>query len=291
MISEFKTTEYESFYQGSSLHAVILLPGLCGSELELGAIPRLLRQSNHTYLIPIIPGYSAHTGLTKSREWVDYVDSLANQLLESHLSVSIVGISMGATLALAVAKQNPQIQSLALLSPVILFDGWSIPWYRPLLMLAYKLGVRNWHYMEKSPYGVKNIEMRRRIEKLVKANKVSELGAAHLPARNLYESSKLASHVKRILNRVHSNLLVIHSVDDETASPRNADIIIENTKADTKKIIWLGNCYHMITVDNEKEIVANETVSFISLMREQAVALERNKLKNANLVIKFRADK
>jgi carboxylesterase len=291
MISELNTSQYESFYQGSTEHAVILLPGLCGSELELGSIPKLLRQSNHTYLIPRIPGYSAHSGLTQYSEWIDIVDSLVIQLLESHLSVSIAGISMGATLALAVAEQNEQLQSLVLLSPVLTFDGWSVPWYRPLLLLIYRLGFRNWHYMEKSPYGVKNIEMRRRIEKLVKANKVSELGAAHLPARNLYESAKLATHVKGILDRICSNLLIIHSIDDETASPRNADLIHEKTRSETKKIIWLGNCYHIITVDNEKEIVANETITFINLMYEQALSLERNKLKNTDLVIKFRDGK
>jgi carboxylesterase len=46
-VSKNKPDRYETFYQGNSGHAVLLLPGLCGSELEMGAIPRLLRQSGH----------------------------------------------------------------------------------------------------------------------------------------------------------------------------------------------------------------------------------------------------
>ena len=75
--------EFEAFYQGHTGHAVILLPGLCGSELEMGAIPRLLKQSGHTVAIPRIPGYSAHTGITNYSEWIESVDVVAQNLLKS----------------------------------------------------------------------------------------------------------------------------------------------------------------------------------------------------------------
>ncbi|SNX28582.1 carboxylesterase [Polynucleobacter meluiroseus] len=288
MTTEPNTAPFEAFYQGSSNHAVIMLPGLCGSELEMGVVPRLLRQSQHTLAIPRIPGYSAHTGLTGFASWVDYVDHLVVDLLKTHLSVSLVGLSMGATLALAVAEQNEQIESVVLLSTVLAFDGWAMSWYHPLLSVAYSLGFRNWHYMEKEPFGVKNPDLRRRIQRSVEANKVSELGAAHLPARHLYESAGLAKHVIKNLKNIHANLLIIHSIDDETASPKNVDIILELAKSEIKKVIWLGNCYHMITVDNEREIVANETSNFINQMHEQSLLLEKMMLKNPELVIKLR---
>ena len=45
------------FHQGNNGHAVVLLPGLCGSELEMGAIPRLLKQSGYSYAIPQVKGF------------------------------------------------------------------------------------------------------------------------------------------------------------------------------------------------------------------------------------------
>lgn len=288
MTNESNTEHFEAFYQGSSNHVVILLPGLCGSELEMGVIPKLTRQSGHTLVVPRIPGYSAHTGLTSYMTWIDFVDHLVLDLLKTHHSASIVGLSMGATLALAVAERNEQIQSLVILAPVLVFDGWSIPWYHSLLSLAYRMGFRNWHYMEKAPYGVKNPELRRRIERAVKSNMVSELGAAHLPARHICESLMLASSAKKGLNQIYADLLIIHSIDDETASPKNPEMILELASSETKKIIWLGNCYHMITVDNEREIVANETNSFINQTLDAALSAERHSLQNADLVIKLR---
>ncbi len=238
---------YETFYQGNTGHAVVLLPGLCGSELEMGAIPRLLKQSNHTYTIPRIKGYSAHTGLTGYQEWIDSVDQFVTDLSQTHDSISIAGLSMGATLALAVAEQNSKVHSLVILSPVFLFDGWSVPWYYPFLALLYKIGIRNWHFKEREPFGVKNVELRRHIQKAVMANSVSELGAAHLPAVHLYQSLELVKATKKELSSITADTLIIHAVDDETASPKNPEIIIDRISSETCRMIWLGNSYHMIT--------------------------------------------
>lgn len=280
--------QFEAFYQGNTGHAVIMLPGLCGSELEMGAIPRLIKQSGHTTVIPRIPGYSAHTEITDYSEWVDSVDVLAQNLLKSHSSISLVGLSMGATLSLAVAERNQSIQSLVLLAPVLAFDGWAVPWYHHLLSIAYKIGIRNWHYKESAPYGVKNLELRRRIENAVKANKVSELGAAHIPARHLCQSLRLVVEAKKNLSEVVSDLLIIHSINDETASPKNPELILKNASSETKRIIWLSNCYHMITVDNEREIVVNEVNNFINQMLDKYESQKKHLTKNIGLVIKDR---
>ncbi|MEA9600333.1 alpha/beta fold hydrolase [Polynucleobacter sp. AP-Sanab-80-C2] len=279
---------YETFYQGNSGHVVILLPGLCGSELEMGVIPRLLRQSDHSYVIPRIPGYSAHTGLKDYQEWIETVDQLVYDLNSSYKSVSLVGLSMGATLALAVSERNANIKCLSLLSPVIFFDGWSVPWYYPFLSFIYKLGVRNWHYKESEPFGVKNKDLRRHIRKAVMANSVSELGAAHLPAKHLYQSLQLVAATKKNLEDITSDVLIIHAIDDETASPKNPDFLISKIASETCRVIWLGNSYHMITVDNEREVVANEVIKFIGLSIQKEEALNHYDLESPNLIIKNR---
>ena len=279
---------YETFYQGNTGHAVVLLPGLCGSELEMGAIPRLLKQSNHTYTIPRIKGYSAHTGLTGYQEWIDSVDQFVTDLSQTHHSISIAGLSMGATLALAVAEQNSKVHSLVILSPVFLFDGWSVPWYYPFLALLYKIGIRNWHFKEREPFGVKNVELRRHIRKAVMANTVSELGAAHLPAVHLYQSLELIKATKKDLSSITADTLIIHSIDDETASPKNPEIIMDRISSETCRMIWLGNSYHMITVDNEREVVANEVNNFINQTIGKDKIVDQISIETPSLVIKNR---
>lgn len=276
------------FQQGTNGHAVVLIPGLCGSELEMGVIPRLLKQSGYSYAIPRVKGYSAHTGITPYKNWIDEVEQFVADLMGTHSSVSLVGLSMGATLCLAVAARNTKIQSLSILSPVLIFDGWSVPWYHPLLKIIYLLGIRNWHYKETAPYGVKNLEMRKRIKKAVEKNDVSELGAAHLPARHLIESLKLIRETKNELPSVDADVLIIHAVDDETASPKNPDLILNSIASETRRTIWLGNSYHIITVDNEREIVANETINFIAQSIKKQEILRETNLNMSSLIIRNR---
>jgi carboxylesterase len=81
---------------------------------------------------------------------------------------------------------------------------------------------------------------------------------------------------------------VIHSIDDETASPKNPDFILQKVSSEMRRVIWLGNCYHMITVDNEREIVANETMNFINQSLEKSKLIDKLASEAHSLVIKDR---
>ena len=249
-------------------HAVVLLHGLCGSALELGSVHKALRNNGFAVCSPSIPNYSADaltdSGVTPDwKAWCAFVEGEISRLKGEYKSVSICGLSMGATLALALAARTQSLSSIVLLSPVLYYDGWSIPWYHGLLALACRLGWRNWTYKECDPYGIKNLAMRKRVANALKKDGVAAVGAAELPARQLLAAQRLMRHVRGHLPRVRARTLVIHSVDDETASPRGAETIMAHVGAETRRVIWLGDCYHIITVDNEREIVTNEAVQFL----------------------------
>jgi carboxylesterase len=268
-IGSLTRREYELERNGERRkeHAVILLHGLCGSALELGSIPKVLKKTNCTVVSMEIPNYSAAlTDASTTPNWMDWCLIVENKILklkEEFKTVSICGLSMGATLALAVAARSNQPLSIVLLSPVLKYDGWSVPWYHKFLRVSYWLGCRKWAYKERDPYGVKNFDMRRRIASALKKDGVAMVGAASIPAKHLWAALKLMCFVRRSLPLVRASTLIIHSIDDETASPKNAEMILHDITSEVRKIIWLGDCYHIITVDNEREIVTNETVQFL----------------------------
>ena len=251
----------------SHRHAVLLLHGLCGTPVELGSIPKALKRMGYMVSSLELPGYSANL-LTpdvspKWEEWCDSVDAEVVRLKEAHETVSICGLSMGATLALSAAIRRNDILAIVILSPVVRYDGWAICWYAPLLKIPFLLGFKNWSYKEREPFGLRNVEMRRRVAKALEKEGVAETGAAAIPARQLNAAKQMMASVRKSLNQIHSDLLVIHAIDDETAAPRNAEKILNEVSSEVRKAIWLGDCYHVITFDNEREIVTNETVRFI----------------------------
>ena len=250
----------------------ILIPGLNGSGLELGQLPRFLEAAGHDVLIPEIPGYLFGSSASKFNSWVQELHHVIDAQKEIYSVVNLAGISMGATLATLVATQRTDISSLVLMSPVLKYDGWSVPFYRPILDFFYFLGLRHWEYSEREPFGVKNIDLRRRISEKFKTSKVSEVGAASISARHLHEAKGLMASAKNSLYNLTCRLLLIQSVEDDTCSVWSANEILERCKSEVRRVIWLGNSYHIVTIDNEREIVLNEVLNFIA----QTSAVEKH---------------
>lgn len=242
----------------------ILLPGLNGGGLELGQLPGFLGSNGFKTLIPKINGYLYGSEPDSFEDWVSQVHNAIDEIKDEYKTINLAGISMGSTLALAVASQRSDISSIALLSPVLRYDGWSVPWYRFLLDIAYKFGVRNWKYSEREPFGIKNPDLRRRIRDKFKANELSEVGAPLITARHLHEAKGLMSYVIKNLDAISSRLLIVQSVEDDTCTVWSAEKILSDAKSDLRRVIWLGNSYHIVTIDNEREVVLNEVLRFFT---------------------------
>jgi carboxylesterase len=255
---------YQNAIENLKESITILLPGLNGGGLELGQLPTFLSANGFETHIPEIEGYLYGTPADSHENWVNQVHNVIDSLKNEYKIINLAGISMGATLALAVASQRTDIPSVALLSPVLRYDGWSVPWYRFLLDIAFNLGFRNWEYSEREPFGIKNPELRRRIRDKFKAHELSEVGAPLITARHLHEAKGLMSYVGDHLNAVTSRLLIIQSVEDDTCSIWSAEEILTRVKSDLRRVIWLGNSYHIVTIDNEREIVLNEVLRFLT---------------------------
>jgi carboxylesterase len=96
------------------------------------------------------------------------------------------------------------------------------------------------------------------------ANEISEVGAPVITARHLHEAKKLMSYATKNLDSITSRLLLIQSVEDDTCTVWSAEKILAESKSDLRRTIWLGNSYHIVTIDNEREIVLNEVLRFFS---------------------------
>jgi len=69
--------------------------------------------------------------------------------------------------------------------------------------------------------------------------------------------------VKRELPQIKTPALILHSSEDDTASVKNADYLERYIGADYVHKVLLTDCYHMITIDNQKDRVAEEIIAFI----------------------------
>jgi carboxylesterase len=287
-MSDKLTQICEQFTPGNTGLAVIFLPGLQGSMLELGSIPKMVKNLGHTSCIPIIEGYTAKSGFDTFDFWLAQLDQVVNLLLEKHNQVAIVGLSMGATLAIAYEADYEKNIATVALSPVFAFDGWSVPWYHPLLYLTFKLGFVNWHYKESEPYGLRNPEVRRRVAKQVLEQETTEVGSASLSAKHLYQALRLIRFAKKILPEFKADILIISAVDDDVVAPQTIDWLAKTIGSGTCQLIWLGGSYHIITLDNEREIVINESIEFLEGAFSKASGITKYSKEAKKLLIRNR---
>jgi len=254
------------FLQGDD-HAVLALHGLRSTPLELQPLLKALHGAGFTVDAPHLTryGFANDPSVGRWREWLAQALEHFDRLTARYRRVTVCGLSMGATLALAVAAaRGSEVAAIAALSTTLHYDGWNTPWYRSLRPLGYFTPLR--HRMvirETSPFGIKNERLREWIERQVANNPVSAVGASALSLPALHEAEKLMRHTRRHLPQIVSPTLILHASEDDIASlKKNAQLVQRKVSAAEVRLVQLHDSYHMITLDNERERVAALTVDF-----------------------------
>ena len=252
-------------------HAVLLLHGLQSSPAELQPLAKRLHQAGYTVHVPHIKGYGFMHGDTPRSvtHWQDWHATALNEfrsLKIQYRTVSLGGLCIGATLSLSIASElGDEVSALTLLASTLWYDGWSIPWYRFLRYAGYYTPFRYiYSYREREPFGLKNEQLRKWIAREMSHKDSTIVGASKLNLPAIQEAERMVRSVKRSLHRVTAPAIIIHALEDDVASPRNAQYIAAHLGSTRVESVMLHNSYHMITVDNDREQVARETIGFFN---------------------------
>lgn len=257
-------------------HAVLLIHGLQGVPAEMMPLAKRLHKAGYTVRVPHFKGYGYHAGdtaysVTTWQDWHNQVLAQFRDLKGRYRTVSVGGLCIGAVLALSLASEaGEEISGLSLLSTTLYYDGWSIPWYRFMLPLGYYTPFRYiYAYKEREPFGLKNEQLRRWVAREMTHKTSSIAGASRLTLPAVHEAELLIKSVKGRLKQVKAPALVIHAVEDDVSTMRSADFVTDHISSDRVVKIALHDSYHMITLDNEREQVADETIKFFDDLDEQ----------------------
>ncbi|MEA9567661.1 alpha/beta hydrolase [Polynucleobacter sp. AP-Nickl1-40-C4] len=247
---------------------IVLFHGLSSSPLEFNFLSSQLTAAGYRVNAPTIAGYSFGGKASSWKFWLKEAIKHVQDLQKTESKpISLGGISLGSTLALAVASELNDILGVVALSTTLKYNGWAIPWYRSLIPFGMMLGLGDhFKYRERDPFGIKNPQIRAYIKRVLSSQDISAVGGLYMSLRHMHEGNKLCKYVTENLSRVSSSVLTIHAIDDEIANTFNAELVGEKSNASLLRQIYLGNSYHMITVDNERETVAYETQNFLDLI-------------------------
>ncbi|MBY0579089.1 MAG: alpha/beta hydrolase [Burkholderiales bacterium] len=248
--------------------AVLLIHGLSGSPLEMQFVARALHKAGFSVRVPRFSKHGIGAQAAPTEKWQDWLDEVVmhfDEMKEQYETVSVCGLCIGAVLALKLAAERGQeIASLALFSTTLYFDGWNIPWYRFLLTIGYYTPFRHiYAYQESEPYGIKNEQLQAWISREMGEKSTFASLCAKIPMTRLHQAEKLIGEAKRMLAEIEAPTLIIHSLEDDTSTIRSANYVESHIGSKKVRKIFLDDSYHNITMDNQKDIVAEETIRFI----------------------------
>jgi carboxylesterase len=244
--------------------AVLLIHGLTGSPFEMKYLARRLNRAGFTVKGPCLAGHGKTLADLKKSRWQDWYQTVADafyELKKQHATVSVAGLCMGALLALALSAEfKGDIAAISLLSTTLSYDGWGLPWYKFLIPLAYYTPAGYlYSFEEREPYGIKNKALRVRIVEGMKDNSIAY---SSVPGVSMRELFKLINVTKKLIPQVKTPTLILHSQEDDLASKKNALYVQKNIGASDVRLVLLDDCYHMLPIDNQRDVVAAETVAF-----------------------------
>ena len=247
--------------------AVLLLHGLTGSPFEMRYYGGKLHKMGYDVHCPCLPGHCTSIEDLKSKKWQDW-DNFAKaefeRLSSEYEEVYLSGLCLGALICLSIAIENDTPRAMALLSPPLSLDGWSLPWFRFLIVLAFTpvADILDYSFTEREPYGVKNEHVRKRVITLLASDNLSAYD--RYPAVTFAELLRYSKYLKKNMSRVKTPAIIMHPEEDDICDIRNAQYIYENIGSDNKQFVRLTNSYHIVTIDNDKDIVTNRTIEFFN---------------------------
>jgi len=150
--------------------SVLMLHGLGASSLELTRLAKDFHEQGFSVRAPDIQGYCFGTPQESWQSWIDQAQAHFWEMRKQYETVSVVGVSMGATIGMMLAARET-FTSLVVLSAALSYDGWAIPWYQFLInWTAWIPFSSRYEYKEREPFGIKNDETRAMIKRMMKSS-------------------------------------------------------------------------------------------------------------------------
>ncbi len=293
--------------QNDSNALVYLIHGITGTPVEMRYLARGLARRGGDVYATTLPGHC--TSLrellkTNEQQWCDHVGTQLACVRERYEHVYVAGLSAGALLALE-ASTRVAVDGVGVLSPTFFYDGWNMPRHgdailATVLKLVPECLQHVVFHMDGPPYGVKDSMIQAHIrasytsasvfhewvglwwegyrsesvENGTEPSSAASKGYPLFPLRTLRDLDRLMNRVRSCLEKVSAPTLILQATEDDMTGPRNAQFVYDEIASTQKHIVLLDDCYHVITVDRQRQAVVTHLKEFFKLSTSVPEAIQ-----------------
>jgi len=253
--------------RGTLGKAVLLVHGMTGAPGEMKVLAKRLHRRGFSVAAPMLAGHGFdEASLLKTgwRDWLESVRAEFHRLCSENDEVYVAGICVGGALGVALAAEEPAVAGTAVYSMTYRYDGWNMKrWYSAVTPFVQPFAnfplIRRISFAEPYPFGLKDERLR---DGTAQAQGAVIIGALdRLPFGSMWEMHDLGDHIDRVGRQVHQPTLILHARDDDMSDPRNAHRL-QRALGGPSQLHLLDDCYHMIHVDRQRDLVAELTADY-----------------------------
>lgn len=230
-------------YAGNRGRAVLLVHGSGDTPQSLRALARTLNARGYHVRALLLPGHGRSPralAATGAAAWLDHVRGELDALEGRFPWVAIVGQSMGGALAVRVAAERPRLPAMVLLAPYLSV----LPLVRQMARLAPLWGATIPFLPAGGEASILDAKEREQA-----------LGYGMVSPRALRALVRTADAAAGALPRVQVPTLVLQSRADNRISVLGAEAAFARLGAADKRLVWLEEGGHVISVDHGRERV------------------------------------
>jgi len=235
----------EPFFLPGGKTGVVLIHGFTGAPKEMRQLGNALHSRGLSVLGVRLAGHATQPEDMRRTRWWDWLASVEdgiNLLSGSCERIFYAGLSLGGDLALIAAARIPPAGVIAMSAPFTIdrrarylkLISWLTPWYKKNGKPALTEDLQHRH-VEYPAY----------------------------PTRSLSELYAATQAMQQSLGRISVPVLLINSKSDPTVPFEHAGRIKQLLKAAQVDQVVLETSGHVVTEDEEKEIVFNAVYQFI----------------------------
>ncbi|WP_069649152.1 alpha/beta hydrolase [Caloranaerobacter ferrireducens] len=232
------------YFRGNNI-GCLLIHGFTGSPAEMRLLGEFLNKQGCTVKGVLLKGHGTTVEDMEQTTWKDWLSSAEVELIDlMHKcdKVVVIGLSMGGIIALKLAERFNVDAVVSIAAPI-------------------KIVNRKVYFARVIKYFKKYIpKPEKKFDDDLKDYCISY---DRTPVAAIPHLLKLIRITKRRLRKIKSPILIIQSKNDKTVRYESAEYIFEKVGSELKKLVYLKESGHVVTLDLEREKVFNEIKKFL----------------------------
>ncbi|MFC1645069.1 alpha/beta hydrolase [Patescibacteria group bacterium] len=248
---DFEFLDKDFYFQGGNDVAILLLHGWSTTSYEIRRVGQYLNESGYTVYGPMLSG---HGTVPKDLEdfvytdWIRDAQDALDKLLKTHKRVYVGGTSMGANLALSLAKERSDIEGLILMATPYKLRFEKMGELATIILSKFK----RYHTKFYPPtFGLSTT-----ITRLISYQSY--------PIKSVIELGKLVKLSRKNLEKISQPCLILQSAHDHIVSKNSADKIYDQISSKIKKKRYIQKAYHTFISDIRNDHVFKDILEFVN---------------------------